>query len=314
MDILLLIGGLILIIAGANGLTDGAASVAKRFHIPSIVIGLTIVAFGTSAPELTVSVSSAIKGSADIAIGNVVGSNIFNTLMIVGCTALVAPIVISRNTLKKEIPLCILSAVVLLVMANDRLLDGNGANVISITDGLVLLCFFAIFLGYTFAIAGNKEREEEGEIKSLPMWRSTLYIIGGLAALIWGGSLFVDGASGIARSLGVSESVIGLTLVAGGTSLPELATSVAAALKKNPEIAIGNVIGSNLFNIFFVLGCSASITPLHVTGITNFDLLTLVGSGILLWFFGLFFAKRTIGRLEGGIMLLAYVIYTVMLI
>ena len=303
MDILSLLGGLLLILLGANGLTDGAASIAKRFRIPSIVIGLTIVAFGTSAPELTVSVSSALKGSADIAIGNVVGSNIFNTLMIVGCTALFAPIVISRNTLRKEIPLCILSSIVLLICANDVFLDHSSENIINTTDGLLLLCFFIIFLGYT-----------EEEIKQLPMWRSILYIIGGLVALIAGGNFFVDGASGIARNLGVSESVIGLTLVAGGTSLPELATSIVAALKKNPEIAIGNVIGSNLFNIFFVLGCSASITPLHLTGITNMDLLVLVGSSILLWIFGLFFAKRTITRIEGSILILCYIAYTTVLI
>ena len=260
MNILFLIGGLILILLGANGLTDGAASVAKRLRIPSIVIGLTIVAFGTSAPELTVSVSSALKGSADIAIGNVVGSNIFNTLMIVGCTALFAPIVITRNTLKKEIPLCILSSVVLLVCANDVFLDKAPENILNRVDGLLLLCFFAIFMGYTFAIASKPSS------------------------------------------------------TAGGTSLPELATSIVAALKKNPEIAIGNVIGSNLFNIFFVLGCSASITPLHLSGITNFDLLTLVGSCILLWLFGLFFAKRTITRIEGSIMILCYVAYTVVLI
>ncbi len=324
MNILLLIGGLILILLGANGLTDGAASVAKRFHIPPIVIGLTIVAFGTSAPELTVSVSSALKGSADIAIGNVVGSNIFNTLMIVGCTALFAPIVITRNTLRKEIPLCILSSIVLLICANDVFLDKAPENILNRVDGLLLLCFFVIFMGYTFAIASKPVTteqqaehpviEEETEIKSLPWWQSILYIIGGLAALIYGGQLFVDGATGIARNLGVSESIIGLTLVAGGTSLPELATSIVAALKKNPEIAIGNVIGSNLFNIFFVLGCSASITPLHLSGITNFDLFTLVGSGILLWLFGLFFAKRTITRIEGGIMILCYVAYTVVLI
>ena len=310
MDILFLIGGLLLILLGANGLTDGAASIAKRFHIPSIVIGLTIVAFGTSAPELTVSVSSALKGSADIAIGNVVGSNIFNTLMIVGCTALFAPIVISQNTLRKEIPLCILSSIVLLICANDVLLDHSAENILSTTDGLLLLCFFIIFLGYTFAIAfqGKKEGEApEEEIKQLPMWRSVLYIIGGLAGLIIGGNFFVDGATGIARSLGVSESVIGLTLVASGTS-------IVAALKKNPEIAIGNVIGSNLFNIFFVLGCSASITPLHLAGITNLDLLVLVGSSILLWFFGLFFAKRTITRIEGSILILCYIAYTVVLI
>jgi cation:H+ antiporter len=324
MNILLLIGGLILILLGANGLTDGAASVAKRFRIPPIVIGLTIVAFGTSAPELTVSVSSALKGSADIAIGNVVGSNIFNTLMIVGCTALFAPIVITRNTLRKEIPLCILSSIVLLICANDVFLDKASENILNRVDGLLLLCFFVIFMGYTFAIASKPATieqpaehpviEEETEIKSLPWWKSILYIIGGLAALIYGGQLFVDGATGIARNLGVSESIIGLTLVAGGTSLPELATSIVAALKKNPEIAIGNVIGSNLFNIFFVLGCSASITPLHLSGITNFDLFTLVGSGILLWLFGLFFAKRTITRIEGGMMILCYVAYTVVLI
>ena len=324
MNILLLIGGLILILLGANGLTDGAASVAKRFRIPPIVIGLTIVAFGTSAPELTVSVSSALKGSADIAIGNVVGSNIFNTLMIVGCTALFAPIVITRNTLRKEIPLCILSSIVLLICANDVFLDKAPENILNRVDGLLLLCFFVIFMGYTFAIASKPVTmeqqaehpviEEETEIKSLPWWKSILYIIGGLAALIYGGQLFVDGATGIARNLGVSESIIGLTLVAGGTSLPELATSIVAALKKNPEIAIGNVIGSNLFNIFFVLGCSASITPLHLSGITNFDLFTLVGSGILLWLFGLFFAKRTITRIEGGVMILCYVAYTVVLI
>lgn len=315
MDILLLIGGLLLILLGANGLTDGAASVAKRFHIPPIVIGLTIVAFGTSAPELTVSVASALKGSADIAIGNVVGSNIFNTLMIVGCTALVAPIVITRNTLRKEIPLCILASIILLICANDVLLDRATENVLSITDGLLLLCFFAIFMGYTFAIASNNKVDgQEEEIKSLPIWKSILYITGGLAGLIFGGQWFVEGAGNIARSLGISESIIGLTLVAGGTSLPELATSIVAALKKNPEIAIGNVIGSNLFNIFFVLGCSASITPLHLNGITNFDFLTLVGAGILLWFFGLFFARRTITRIEGSILVLAYVAYTTILI
>ena len=298
MNILLLIGGLILILLGANGLTDGAASVAKRFRIPSIVIGLTIVAFGTSAPELTVSVASALKGSADIAIGNVVGSNIFNTLMIVGCTALFAPIIITRNTLRKEIPLCILSSVVLLICANDIFLDNATENILNRVDGLLLLCFFAIFMGYTFAIAFPKSSAApepaapehtapEEEIKLLSWWKSILYIIGGLAALIYGGQLFVNGATGIARSMGVSESIIGLTLVAGGTSLPELATSIVAALKKNPEMAIGNV---------------------------NFDLFTLVGSSILLWLFGLFFAKRTITRIEGSIMILCYVAYTVVLI
>ncbi|MCD8080535.1 MAG: calcium/sodium antiporter [Bacteroides sp.] len=315
MNLLLLLGGLALILVGANGLTDGAASLAGRLRIPPIVIGLTIVAFGTSAPELTVSVSSALKGSSDLAVGNIVGSNLFNTLVIVGCTALFAPIVISRNTLRKEIPLSILSAVILLIITNDMLLNGAPDNIISRTDGLILLCFFAIFLGYTFAIAGGNIESEQGEeVKTLPLWRSLLYIVAGLVGLVLGGQWFVDGASGIARALGVSESVIGLTLVAGGTSLPELATSVVAAIKKNPEIAIGNAIGSNLFNIFLVLGCSATITPLPIQGINNFDMLSLVGASVLLWVFGVFFAKRTITRVEGAILVVGYVAYITYLI
>ncbi len=314
MDILLLIGGLVLILFGANALTDGAASVAKRFNISSLVIGLTIVAFGTSAPELTVSVVSALKGSSDLAIGNVVGSNLFNTLMIVGCTAMVVPIAITKGTLTKEIPLCLLASIVLFICANDVLINGAESNNISSSDGLLLLCFFLIFLGYTFAIAKNGSDNEEAQIKDMPVWRSCLYIIGGLVGLIYGGQFFVDGASGIARGLGVSESVIGLTLVAGGTSLPELATSIVAALKKNPEMAIGNVIGSNLFNIFFVLGCSATITPLSVQGITNLDFGVLIFSCVLLYLFGLFFKKRTITRVEGVVMIVCYVTYIVYLI
>lgn len=316
MNIIFLIGGLILILLGANALTDGSASVAKRFNISNLVIGLTIVAFGTSAPELTVSVISAFKGSADIAIGNVVGSNIFNTLMIIGCTALVVPIAVTKGTISKEIPLCILASVALFICSNDAFLDGNAVNVISRSDGLLLLCFFMIFLGYTFAIArgGGESTTEEQQIKDMPVWKSALFIIGGLAALIAGGQFFVDGATAIARNMGVSESIIGLTLVAGGTSLPELATSLVAALKKNPEMAIGNVIGSNLFNIFFVLGCSASIFPLKLGGITNFDLGVLILSSILLWLVAIYFKKRMITRIEGSIMVLCYIAYTTYLI
>ncbi|RHR57019.1 calcium/sodium antiporter [Parabacteroides sp. AF17-28] len=314
MNIVLLIGGLLLILVGANALTDGAASVAKRFHISSLVIGLTIVAFGTSAPELTVSVVSALKGSADMAIGNVVGSNIFNTLMIVGCTAAIVPISVTKGTLSKEIPLCILASVVLFICANDVLINKAAANTISSSDGMLLLCFFLIFLGYTFAIAHNGSSEGESEIKDMPVWKSVLFIAGGLAGLVYGGQFFVSGASEIARSLGISESIIGLTLVAGGTSLPELATSVVAALKKNPEMAIGNVIGSNLFNIFFVLGCSATISPLNIQGITNLDLGVLIGSCVLLYIFGWFFKKRTITRIEGIVMIACYIGYTAYLI
>lgn len=315
MDIVALLGGLLLILVGANALTDGASSVAKRFNISSLVIGLTIVAFGTSAPELTVSIVSALKGSADMAIGNVVGSNIFNTLMIVGCTAAIVPIGMNKGTLSKEIPLCVLASVVLFICGNDVLINGATENTISSSDGMLLLCFFLIFLSYTFAIArSGNGGEEETKIKMMPIWKSVLFIAGGLLGLIYGGQFFVDGASGIARSLGVSESIIGLTLVAGGTSLPELATSVVAALKKNPEMAIGNVIGSNLFNIFFVLGCSATISPLNMKGITNIDLGVMIGACVLLYLFGLFIRKRTITRVEGIVMVLCYVAYMVYLV
>lgn len=315
LDTIFLVGGLVLILLGANGLTDGAAAVAKRFKISDLVIGLTIVAFGTSAPELVISVMAALGGSAEMAIGNVVGSNIFNVLAIIGVTAMVMPIKVGEGTMSKEIPLVILSSIVIAFMANDILLDGGSSNVISRIDGLVLLGFFLIFLRYTFAIARSGGEEEEGEkIKEMPIWKSTLFILGGLAGLIYGGQLFVDGASGIASSLGVSESIIGLTIVAGGTSLPELATSVTAALKKNSGIAIGNVIGSSLFNIFFVLGCSASISPLPMGGINNVDMAVLVGSAILFWLVGWFFKKRTITRVEGALLVICYVAYTVYLI
>ena len=316
LNLLTLIGGLILILLGANGLTDGAASVAKRFKISDLVIGLTIVAFGTSAPELVISVLSSIQGSAEMAIGNVVGSNIFNVLMIIGCTSLVLPMQVGQGTMSKEIPLVILSSLALTFFANDIILDGGERNVISRIDGLVLLCFFMIFMRYTFAIArnGSEEQSEEQKVKELPMWKSLAFIIGGLAGLIIGGQLFVDGASGVARSLGVSYSIIGLTLVAGGTSLPELATSITAALKKNSGIAVGNVIGSNLFNIFFVLGCSATISPLPMGGINNIDMAVLVGSSVLFWLVGWFFKKRTITRIEGALLVVCYIGYTAFLI
>ena len=315
LDTIFLIGGLVLILLGANGLTDGAAAVAKRFNISDLVIGLTIVAFGTSAPELVISTMAALGGSADMAIGNVVGSNAFNVLMIIGVTAMVLPIKVGEGILSKEIPLVILASFVLAVCANDILLDGGSSNVISRIDGLVLLGFFLIFMRYTFAIARNGGDETEGEkIKEMPIWKSALFILGGLAGLIYGGQLFVDGASGIASSLGVSESIIGLTIVAGGTSLPELATSVTAALKKNSGIAIGNVIGSNLYNVFFVLGCSATISPLPMGGINNVDMAVLIGSAILFWLVGWFFKKRTITRIEGALLVVCYIAYTAFLI
>ena len=313
IDILILLLGLGLILVGANALTDGASAVAKRFGISDLVIGLTIVAMGTSAPELVVSVTAALNDSAELALGNVVGSNVFNILAIVGCTAMVMPISVGKGLMSKELPLVILSSGVMWAVASDTLLDGEAANVVSRIDGILLLAFFAIFMRYTFSIAKADSPDTE-EIKPMPMWKAALWIIGGLAGLIFGGRYFVDGASGIARSLGVSESVIGLTLVAAGTSLPELATSVVAALKKNPGIAIGNVIGSCLFNVFFIIGTAATISPLPLGGITQTDMLTLVGASVLLWFFGLVIGDRKITRVEGVFMLLCYIAYTAWLI
>lgn len=313
LDIIMLVGGLVLVLTGADAMTDGAASVAKRFNISDLVIGLTVVAFGTSAPELTVSILSAVNGSSELAIGNVVGSNIFNILMIVGCTAMVMPIKVEKGIMTKEIPLVILSSIVLMVCTSDLLLGDGNENTVSRADGLILLAFFLIFMRYTVAMARNG-CNEQAAVKMMSAWKAALYIIGGIAGLVIGGKLFVEGSCGIARLCGVSESVIGLTLVAGGTSLPELATSIVAAVKKNPGIAIGNVIGSNLFNIFFVLGCSATILPLPMGGITLMDMAVLVGASLLFWITGWFFKKRTITRIEGALMVACYIGYIAYLI
>ena len=328
IDILILIGGTILILGGANFLTDGASSLAKSWGITDLVIGLTVVAFGTSAPELVISVMSSIKGNAGIAIGNIVGSNIFNILVIVGCVALVSPIKVKRSYMSNEIPLVILSALVLFICANGVILDGDSMNQISRVDGLLMLLFFAIFMRYTLSIATEKQVtaptpeaaseavgvEKADEVKTLPLWRSLLYVVGGLAALMYGGNLFVDGASGIARGLNVSETVIGLTIVAAGTSLPDLAASVAAALKNKPGLAVGNIIGSNIFNIFFVLGVASTVSPLPLGGITNLDFLVLIAACLLFWLFGWFFKKRTITRVEGAVLVACFIAYTVYLV
>lgn len=315
LEIVLTIIGLALILLGANYLTDGASAVARKFGISDLMIGLTIVAFGTSAPELVISIVSALNGSSEIAIGNVVGSNIFNILMIVGCTALVMPLSIGRSTMSKEIPLVILSSLVLFFCSSDMLIDGEEENVVSRADGLVLLVFFLLFMRYTFSIAKDTPPQElpQGK-KPMKGWGSWICILGGLAGLIFGGDLFVDSASGIAKRLGVSESVIGLTLVAMGTSLPELATSIVAAVKKNPGIAIGNVIGSSLFNVFFIMGAAATVRPLKVGNISGVDFGVLIGASFLLLLFGLLIGKRTITRGEGGVMGAIYIAYTVYLV
>lgn len=318
IDIILLIVGLVLILGGANYLTDGAAAVARRFGMSDLMVGLTIVAFGTSAPELTISMMSAIDGNTGIAIGNVVGSNIFNTLIIIGAVAVARPIRITVGIMSKEIPLVVLSAAALLAMGSSKWLDGT-TPVLSRVDGILLLLFFAIFMRYVFSQSKQKmpetsENSNETKPVQMALWKSVIFIIGGLAALIYGGDLFVDKASAIASSLGVSDAIIGLTIVAMGTSLPELATSLTAAIKGNSGIAIGNVIGSNIFNIFLVLGCSATIRPLPFGAISEIDLLVLFASCVLFWIFGWFFGNRTINRAEGGLLVAGYIAYMIYLV
>lgn len=317
IDILLLIAGLVLILGGANYLTSGASSVAKKWGVSELVIGLTIVAFGTSAPELVISLMSAARHSAGLAIGNVVGSNIFNILVIVGAVALVRPIKVQPGILTNEIPLVVLSSLVVLICGNAHILDGAPADVLTRSYGLLLLLFFAIFMRYTFSIAreGGEPLPDSGTtVAALPGWKSALMILGGLGALVGGGEIFVRGATGVARALDVSEAVIGVTIVAAGTSLPELATSIVAAMKNSPGLAVGNVVGSCLFNVFFVLGLSAVVSPLPMSGITNLDLLTLTGASVLFYVFGRLIKTRTFTRAEGAVMLACYVAYTIALI
>lgn len=317
LNALLLIVGLVLILAGANYLTDGAAAIARRFGLSDLMVGLTIVALGTSAPELTISIMSAIQGNTGMAIGNVVGSNIFNVLLIIGVVALARPIRVEKGIMINEIPMVILASAVVLAMGLSPLLDDTPA-VISRVGGIILLLFLCIFMRYLFAKArikpGDKAHEDEAaqsgrKGNDSKMWLSLVMVVGGLAALVYGGDLFVDKASAIASALGVSDAVIGLTIVAAGTSLPELATSLTAAIKGNSGIALGNVIGSNIFNIFLVLGLAATIRPLPFAGVSTLDLLVMAGSAVLFWIFGWFFKKRTITRVEGAIMGACYVAY-----
>lgn len=315
MDIFWLILGLLLILGGANALTDGASALARRWGVSDLVIGLTVVAFGTSAPELSISLISAFQGSAALAVGNVVGSNIFNVFAIIGVVALVKPITVGKSIMANEIPLVVLSSLALLAIGSGPALGLPGIREIGRPDGILLLLFFMIFMRYTFSQAKNTSdipdpaAENAAEKPSMPMWKAAVWVIAGLAGLVYGGDRFVAGASGIAKALGMSEAAIGLTIVAAGTSLPELATSVAAALKGKTGIAVGNVIGSNIFNIFLVLGLTATVTPLPFGEIGETDLLVMTGASILFWFFGWRFGERVINRWEGGFLVACYVAY-----
>ena len=323
MEIALLIGkfiiGLLLIVKGADWLTDGASSIARKFNISTLVIGLTIVAFGTSAPELVVSSMAAVSGETDIAIGNVVGSNIFNTLAIMGVTAMIAPVPVKKNNIRYEVPLAIIASVAIFVMANDVLLNGDVSNLISRGEGIILLCFFAIFLAYTFAIARNgidtNNSSEDANVKVIPVWKSILLFLVGLGCLVFGGDTMVDGASGIASALGVSQSVIALTIVSAGTSFPELMTSIVAARKGDTDMAMGSVVGSNIFNIFLILGTAATISPLGGGNITMVDYGMLLFSAVILWMactWGKEYHKVT--RTEGTMLALCMIAYYVYIV
>ena len=311
--ILKLVIGFLLLVKGADMFVDGSSSLAKRFHIPTVIIGLTIVAFGTSAPELAVSMSAALKGSNDIAIGNVVGSNIFNTLVVLGASAALTPIAVEKGIIKKDYPLSILAAVLLAVLSLD-VIFGKESMMIGRFDGIILLVCFAFFLYSTIktALKGNGGNAEEEEIKNLPLWKCLVFIVIGLAGIVWGGDLSVDGAKEIARAFGLSEALIGLTIVAFGTSLPELVTSVIAAKKGESDIAVGNVVGSNIFNVFLIIGASATILPMNVSMSYIFDMAMLVATMVIPF---IFIAKtKKVTRTQGILMMAAYVAYTVYLI
>lgn len=316
MDIVWLILGLLLILGGANWLTDGASAIAKKWGVSDLIIGLTVVAFGTSTPELSIGIISALKGSAPLAIGNVVGSNIFNIFVIIGIVAIIHPIQIERSVLNTQIPLVILSSVALLAIGSGPWLGVPGPSVLIRPEGILLFLFFLIFMRYTFSQAKTASPDDpSGEQASsktpLNIWKAIGLVILGLGALVYGGDRFVAGASGIASSLGMSEALIGLTIVAAGSSLPELATSIISAIKGKTGIAVGNVIGSNIFNIFMVLGITGTIYPLPFQGIGIWDLLIMTGASILFWIFGRRFGDKIINRWEGGSLLACYVGYIV---
>lgn len=303
MDVVLIVVGVALVLFGADRLTEGASALARRMNVPEIIIGLTIVAAGTSAPELFVSLVSALKGTPDLAVGNVVGSNTMNAMLIVGCAAMVAPMTISRSTVKKDIPFSVGASVLLILLAVDSFLGR--------VDGIILLLGFAVFMAYTLMQAKTGSTDEV-QAETSPVWKNIVYLVGGLLGLVLGSNLFVDSASSVAYALDISEGVVGLTVVAGGTSLPELATSVVAARKGQSAIAIGNVIGSNVFNVLLILGLTATISPMEIEGITTIDMVVMLISVALVWMFS--FTRYTVERWEGAVLVGGYLVYLCWLI
>jgi cation:H+ antiporter len=310
---LLFIAGFAILIKGADWLVNGASSLAKKLKIPVIVIGLTIVAFGTSAPELIINIFASAQGRTEIAIGNVLGSNIFNIFLILGISAIIFPLAVKKNTVWKEIPLSLLAAVAIGLMANDTLIDGAASSAITRIDGLMLLAFFAIFMWYIYGIL-KCEGGEEVKIKEITVSKSLLFILLGLICLVLGGKWIIDGAVQIATALGVSESLIGLTIVAAGTSLPELATSTVAAFKKNANIAVGNIVGSNIFNIFLILGVSSVIRPLPFRETSNVDVMMTIAASLALFAFMFIGKQRLLERWQGVLFIAAFIVYVIFLI
>ncbi|MBS4766743.1 calcium/sodium antiporter [Alistipes sp. kh20] len=310
MDIFLLIVGLGLILAGANFLTDGSAALAQRFRVPEFIIGLTVVAVGTSTPELVVSVLSAIAGKSDVAIGNVVGSNIFNVFVILGVCALIRPLPLTAGNIRRDIPFGVITSLLLLALASDSFFRTGAADRIGRIDGAAMLLLYMALMWYTIRSTKRPETPPAEEAKpGMAGWLMAAMIVGGLAGLVFGGEMFLRSATSIARSLGISESVIAITLVAGGTSLPELASSLVSLFKGKADMALGNVIGSNIANILLILGVSATIHPLSMGGITVWDLLMVVLSSVLLFFAAFTFKRRAIDRWEGAIFLAIYIAY-----
>ena len=314
LNIAILLAGFVALILGADKLVDAASSLASRMGIPNIVIGLTIVAFGTSAPELVVNVFAAINNNTEMVLGNVLGSNIFNVLAILGISSILYPLTVKTNTTWLEIPLSLLAAISVLIIASDVFLDNSAVNYITRADGLILLLFFSIFLVYNLKIAQSSPGDEETETKNYSYLKSVLFIALGLAGLIVGGRLIVTSAVSLAQAFGLSERIIGLTVVSIGTSLPELATSVVAVRKKSVDIAIGNVVGSNIFNIFLILGISTIVTPLQVNTNSFVDVAVNIAASLLLFIFIFTGKGRQLARWEGVILLLLYLAYLSLLI
>jgi len=315
LTFVLLVAGFILLIKGADFLVDGASSFAKKMGVSSLVIGLTIVAFGTSAPELIVNIFASLKGNTDIAIGNILGSNIANILLILGISAAIFPLAVKRGTVWKEIPLSLLAILIAGIMANDMLIDGQSFSKLTRIDGIILISFFIIFLYYTFGISKAQPGDSvETNIKQKSLLVSILMVVLGLVGLTVGGKWIVDSATAIAVGLGVSQAIIGLTIVAVGTSLPELATSAVAAHKKDVDIAVGNIVGSNIFNIFWILGLSAVVNPLTFSNVLMRDVWVTIGATFLLFIFMFVGKKHILERWQGVSFILIYIAYVTLLI